>query len=455
MKAKNILSILLTVSMCSGLLAGCGNGEQQKDTSKSEQQTEDGAFMDHIEEDAQITYWEMQWGGNGDYEKVVQKLVDRFNEENEYGIKVDMQMIPWDGYYQTFLTAVTSGAAPDCATGPSANPIQYAVMGESLDLDPVMEAWKEENNPILDEIDDSLWEYYEYKGTQYGIPWAIDPKEILYRSDYFEEAGITELPETYEELIEAARILKEKFPDKSTVLAATGENSGAHLAFVLNACNNVGFTTEDLKADMTNQGQIENLQFMQTLYDEKLISEGAASYTSSEMQKIWMAGEACILLGHSGNFCEGTDLEDVTRVLPNISGPNAEEGKYVNIINGINGFSQTEYPNATRYFIKWWSENNKELLVDGKQGNFPARSSYYEDTYYKESQWRMDVYKYCIQNGQTAIYPVKNLYPQFAQLEGEMIFGAPYVEVLTGTDAETAAEHANEKIQKIIEEYGE
>ena len=135
-------------------------------------------------------------------QQTVQKMVDQFNEENEYGITVELQMIPWDGYYETFLTAVTSGAAPDVYTGASTAPTQYAEMGESLDLDPIIEAWEAENNPILSDIPEQYWGFFKYDGVTYGLPYGVDPKQITYRTDFFEEAGIDTLPTTYDEFLD-------------------------------------------------------------------------------------------------------------------------------------------------------------------------------------------------------------------------------------------------------------
>lgn len=468
---KKLLALVLVLVLVLSVMAGCtssetsssdgGSSSESSGTSDSSDGESSGAestglFTDEIEENATILYWEMQWGATADYQQVVQTLVDRFNSDNEYGITVEMEMIPWDGYYETFLTAVTSGAAPDVATGPSANPIQYAVMGESLNLDPIMEAWEAEDSPILTEIEDYMWEFYQYNGSQYGIPFGIDPKQILYRSDFFEEAGITELPTTYDEFIETAQALQEYFPDKVPVLMAAGDQSGGHTACVLAATNNAGFTTADLQADMLSQANVEIYEFLKTLVDNNLVAAGSAGYLDADQQRIWLAGEACILIGHSGNFCEGTDAEEVTRVLPNVSGPSAEgSGRYTNCINGINGFSQTEYPNASMYFLKWWSENQKELMTDGQQGNFPARSSYYEDEYYSTSVWRMDTYEYTISNGQTPVYPAENLYSQFAQLEGEQIIGDAVELVLSGRSVEEALETANANIQECIDTYAE
>ena len=46
--------------------------------------------------------------------------------------------------------------------------------------------------------------YSYYKGHPYNIPYGLDAYVLYYRTDLFEEAGITKAPETWDELIDAA-----------------------------------------------------------------------------------------------------------------------------------------------------------------------------------------------------------------------------------------------------------
>ncbi len=465
---KKLLAIILTLSLTVGMLASCSSTETApeadttapdaatpvEDSTEEDATSGTGTFLDEIEEGAEILYWEMQWG-NSEYGDTTQAFVDRFNSENEYGITVNLEMIPWDGYYQTFLTAVTSGSAPAACTGATPTPIQYAVMGESLNLDPIMEAWEAEGSDILTNVAPEMFELFTYEGVQYGLPYGVDPKQILYRSDYFEEAGITELPTTYDEFLDVARTLKETFPDKVPVLMAGGGSDAisCHIAFVLNSTNTTGFVDENLETAMTSQAQIENYEFLKTMYDEGLVSEGSVGYASADTQKMWLAGEACIVFGQSGNYIEGTDIEDVSRVLPNISGPSANgDGKYTQCVNAVNGFDQSDYPNAARYFLKWWMENHKELLIGTGNGNLPTNLSFYEDPFYQDSQFKMDTYEYTILQGQTMSAPV-SLYPQFAQLEGERIFSVAVQEILSGATVDDALNKAQEDISATMIEY--
>lgn len=416
----------------------------------------EGTFLDEIEPDAELTYWEMHWA-SGDYENYVQTMVDKFNEENEYGIKVNLEMIPWDGYYETFLTAVTSGAAPDVYTGASTAPIQYAEMGESLDLDPIIEAWKAEENPILEDIAEQYWGFFKYDGVTYGLPYGVDPKQITYRTDYFEEAGIESMPTTYEEFLEVCAKLKETFPDKIPCLIGAGGNeaSSNHVAEVLNGLNSVGQFTVDKQADMMSQGQIENYEFIKSMLDNEYISKGSGGYGDADVEKIWLSGGACILFGRSGNISVNTDIESATAVMPPFAGPSSTDPKYCANVNGVAGFAQTEYPNASRYFLKWWMENNLMILAGTGNGNLPLRESYYEDPAYAEHSWYEQTLEHTIKTGITQSYPMDAMFPEFSTMEGEKALAVALAEVVAGTEVEEACQICNDAIQEIFDDARE
>lgn len=95
---KRTLSIILSLGMVMGMLQGCGNdaatenapaAEQtqetepaeetdtatepeagQEDAGQGEEAVAGGTFLDEIEPDATLTYWEMQWA-SGEYQNHV------------------------------------------------------------------------------------------------------------------------------------------------------------------------------------------------------------------------------------------------------------------------------------------------------------------------------------------------------------------------------------------------
>lgn len=125
------------------------------------------AFGAAAEAKTELVFWDFVFGGTG-YVPAAQALVERFNQSQDE-IHVTYQSLTWDNFYQVILTAVTGGAAPDLSTGAFPQPVQYAAMGEALDLTPIYEKWVEEGDPVLDDIAvDGAALLQSYEGGLYG-----------------------------------------------------------------------------------------------------------------------------------------------------------------------------------------------------------------------------------------------------------------------------------------------
>ncbi len=70
-----------------------------------------GQSKDHVD----LQFWDMIWGGP-EYIDAGKALVAQFNQEH-HDITASYRSIPWTNWYQTFLTAIGSGTAPDLSTG--------------------------------------------------------------------------------------------------------------------------------------------------------------------------------------------------------------------------------------------------------------------------------------------------------------------------------------------------
>ena len=139
-----------------------------------------------LAEPVKLVFWDMIWGSAGVYDKAGEALVAEFNASQDE-IEVEYQAVPWDNYYQVFLTAITSGAGPDVATAGSQTPMQFASMGEIQPLDALLEKWEAENDPILDDFLPGFLETNLLDGHTIALPWNADTRVFTYRTDLFEE----------------------------------------------------------------------------------------------------------------------------------------------------------------------------------------------------------------------------------------------------------------------------
>ncbi len=90
MKFKKFASLALAAVLTTGLMTGCGNS---KDASSEEIVTE-------IKEPVEITFWHAM---NGDLEKTLQKLTDKFMEENKNITVTATPLGDFDPAYAPFI----------------------------------------------------------------------------------------------------------------------------------------------------------------------------------------------------------------------------------------------------------------------------------------------------------------------------------------------------------------
>lgn len=193
---KRILSVLLAAAMVLGTTA-CASSP--KDTEDDAAATEETADVGEIEPcTIKFTYW----ADNTDYSQLMQDIIAKFNEENEYGIEVVGEEMPWDGgsYSENLFNACMGGGAPDVATWKlTATPL-FVNNDLLADLTPYVEAWDGKDD-IAENLYDVMKEAGGSEDAMYVMPFNIQVLYVYYRPSIFEQAGV-EVPTTYEEFLE-------------------------------------------------------------------------------------------------------------------------------------------------------------------------------------------------------------------------------------------------------------
>lgn len=461
---KKRLCILLALCTATGLLfTGCGGNSQQSETKPSEEKenagSDDAENTDKEEEQekkteaAKITFWDMMWGEAGVYDIAAEALVDRYNQENP-DVVVEYQSVPWDNYYQTFLTAITSGTGPDVATAGSQTPMQFATMGEIMPLTPIVEKWQSEKDPILDDMMEGILETNKLDNDYIALPWQCDTRAFTYRTDMFQEAGIETLPTTWDELLDVLRTLKEKNPDVFPLVTAGDLGGAQNLMMLLTVGNGVGPVTADGKSDFTSPKIQECLEFVAALMDEELIPEATISYKDADAQKLFYSGQAAVFYGGPvTGFFDDENLKDNLSILDPIQGPSAEKPQTVYWANSIAAYNKdSENSQAILNFVEWWVKNSRTLFTEGKCGKTPVLKSITEDSYYDSAVLEKLVNEKIMPTFVHATEPIQNFYPAFGQINGERYLGNAAQKVLSGRrDYQAVLEEDNKNVEAALE----
>lgn len=199
---KKLLAVLLTCAMVFSL-AACGNGEKQADNS-------DGEKI--------ITVWVEQIFSDAANEKMEERL-KQYGEEK--GVTVNVEMIGATDFITKLNAAIEAGkGVPDIISADTTKILNYYPNIPCKDVTDLVKSINEER-PFLEasyeatQIGDGTWYYVPFKSSS----------NIMYvRKDKLEEAGITEMPTTWDEVFEVAAAVTDPDNDFYGLAWGCGEN---------------------------------------------------------------------------------------------------------------------------------------------------------------------------------------------------------------------------------------
>jgi raffinose/stachyose/melibiose transport system substrate-binding protein len=187
---KKFFVAFLTLSLMTGIFAGCSNSTSSNAGSEGGQSSG--------KKDKTISYMLSQ-GWIQDSEK---ELGKKF--EQETGIKVDYQVIPADQYFNVLLTKLNSGEATDIFGSQSGKfDIVSQLNIEKNGVDLSSEEWVKRMDPLVTE-------QLTANKKVYGLMiWDISPSfPVVYNKKIFDSLGL-KAPKTYEEFKNACQKIKD------------------------------------------------------------------------------------------------------------------------------------------------------------------------------------------------------------------------------------------------------
>jgi multiple sugar transport system substrate-binding protein len=186
------------------------------------------------------------------------------------GIKVEAEQLTWKSGLEKLQAAIASGTQPDlCELGSEWVP-RFAYEGVLEDL-----------TPAYAELADSfiMWDSARWKNRVYGLPWLQGSRALFYNIDLFEKAGLDPRhpPETWDELLDAAKRIDELPGDVSGFGLNSGERYVLYKKFMAFAWGNGGGII-DAKGNVVFDSP-ENVQALE--FYRKL-----AAYSLKEKQEV-------------------------------------------------------------------------------------------------------------------------------------------------------------------------
>jgi multiple sugar transport system substrate-binding protein len=309
-----------------------------------------------------LDFWDMAWAG-APYVAAAEAQVAKFNAENP-DIQVTYRNIPWSNWYETFVTAIASGSAPDVSTGGGFQAVALYGQGEILPVDDVL-------TEIGDDFVPGSLESVKFDGVSVGVPWNTSPRVLYYRKDILEKAGVA-VPTTFEELRAAA---KATTGNGVYGLVSSGDAGGMHWLPYITIANGGGLFNADGTAGLTSEASMAGLRILEGIVADGSLNPASVGYVNNDAIGSFGRGEAAFILGTSLMPTQvPPEAAAQIAVVPPLKGAHGETAA-LHFVNSIMVYKQSEHPAEAKKFLKWWSDNALPLWVDGKLGSLPTRAS--------------------------------------------------------------------------------
>jgi trehalose/maltose transport system substrate-binding protein len=233
----------------------------------------------------------------------------------------------------------------------------------------------------------SLLEAYTVDGRLVALPWFAGAGMLYYRTDLLEKYGL-EVPQTWEQLGEAARTIQE---------GERAEGNDSFWGFVYQGSAYEGLTCDALEWQVSSgggrilspEGVIEvndeatvGVFDLQASWVGDIVPPEVLNYTEEESRGVWQAGNAAFMRNWAYAFTLGqaddSVIKDMFDVVPL---PGAEPGMSAATLGGW-GLAVSRYsdnPEAAVALANWLTEYDALVEFHLARGEQPVLPALYED----------------------------------------------------------------------------
>lgn len=400
-----------------------------------------------------ISFWHSMGGVNG---QAIDTLVQKFNDENEYGITVEAE---YQGSYDDALNKLKSAQIGNMG----ADLVQVYEIGTRFMIE---SGWIVSMQSMVnaDEYDTSVLEsnlaaYYTINDMLYSMPFNSSTPLMYYNKDMFDAAGITEIPDSLESIAQIGDKLLDSGAQEVMSLGIYGWFFEQFIGKQgLEYANNGNGRTEAATAVAFDEnGAAANiLNEWKNLYDlgyAPNVGKGGDAGLAD-----FSAGKSAITLGSTASLKQ--ILQDVdgkfevgTAYFPKVK--STDEGGV-----SIGGASLWALDNndpkklrATWEFVKFLISPESQAFWNAETGYFPVNVDAHDEDVFKEN-----IEKY--PQFETAIDQLHDSAPQYAGAllsvfsEARAIVESEIESMLNGNETvDEAVDSMASQINDAIEEY--
>jgi oligogalacturonide transport system substrate-binding protein len=270
-------------------LSGCGGGQKAEETAAAQStgaQNTEAAQGGDKEKGDEVTITISWWGGDSRHEATL-KALELF-EEKYPNIKVEPQYGAWGGWLEQLSVQMAGNTEPDVMQINWNWIYEFSADGTGFtDLNQYADILE------LDQYPKNLLEEMSINGNLLGVPISTTGKVFYWNKTTFDKAGL-EVPDSFEDMIEAGQVFKEKLGEDYYPMALTPYEQMLIMVYYLQQKYDKQWIV-DRQVNFTQEEVADGIAFIRMLEDnhvfpsqQKLTSDGA---DTMDKNVNWMNGK--------------------------------------------------------------------------------------------------------------------------------------------------------------------
>lgn len=378
MKKKTLKKfIALTLSMATALsVTACGSSPSSSESNdKQDAQTEadentDDAGTDDKEasgDKIELSVIAAQYGQNtADWWKTFETDFEKDNP----GIDINVEVISWNDISTTVNTRVANNQAPDI--------LNIDVFADYQADDLLLPAKDYVSEETYGKMYEAFLEQSNVDGTIWAIPDLASARAMYYNKDILEGAGVTAPPTTWDELTEACKKIKEKYPDVYPwgIDMTTDEGQAAFAYYIWN--NGGDFTDADGNWTLNSPENVAAIEYAIQLIKDGYTNSDPANETRYDLQDMFGTGKVAMMIAPNSlpTYVKdgGNEVNYGMAPIPNNNGTSVSAGVMDRFMCFDNEYSDEELEAIKTFFDYFYEDERYSAWVE-MEGFLPATKS--------------------------------------------------------------------------------
>ena len=299
-------------------------------------------------------------------------------------IKVVMEYVGYDFVHDKIVTGMAAKPpAYDAAMIDVIWPDEFIKAGYLLDVTQRVTA------DMKSGIFPAAWNGVTRNGKIYGMPWLMDVKYFMYNKDILQQAGFTAPPKTWEELVDQAKVIKQKGLVEFPIIWSWPQKEGVVCDFTVLLFGNGGaFLDASGKPVFNNEKGVQVLTWMKKTIDDGLTNPSSVASDEPAVETDFLAGKSAYAVNWLFQFSDSNDASKSQIVgkvafgaMP-VFAAGAAAGIKGSSVDGSSSFAimaTTPYADQTWKFLTYLASNDVQIKYSAEmlpiwQGDFQGDS---------------------------------------------------------------------------------